>query len=140
MTITAQLEFEFAYFAAAIQHFSHYVTGLYPNYRTPPGTTIRGQSGPGSNDNKEILHIPQGYRTEASASYAVDCHTQDTTSIWPIDGTRTGTTTPGHSGPGSNGIESVFHILQSSRTGASLSNGLMSYLGHTHWRGLIALK
>ena len=34
-------------------------------------------------------------------------------------GTLSGTTTPGQSGPGSNGNEGVVHIPQSSRTGAS---------------------
>ena len=42
----------------------------------------------------------------------------------------TDTTTPGQSEPGSNGNESILHIPQNSRTGASLSNGLVSYLGH----------
>ena len=37
-------------------------------------------------------------------------------SSWPIDGTLTSTTTPGHSKPGSNGNEGVLHIPQSSRT------------------------
>ena len=40
-------------------------------------------------------------------------------SIWPIDGSLTGTTTPGQNEPRSNGNEVVFHIPQSSRTGAS---------------------
>ena len=40
-------------------------------------------------------------------------------SIWPIDGTLMSTTTPGYSGPGSNGNGGVFHILQSSGIGAS---------------------
>ena len=48
--------------------------------------------------------------------------------MWPIDETLTSTTTQGQDGPGSNGNEGVFHILQSSRTEASQSNGL--YLGH----------
>ena len=36
-------------------------------------------------------------------------------SIWPIDQTLTGTTTPGQSGRGGNGKESVLHIPQNSR-------------------------
>ena len=40
-------------------------------------------------------------------------------SIWPIDRTLSSATTPGQSGLGSNGKERVFHISQSSRTGAS---------------------
>ena len=37
-----------------------------------------GQSGPGSNGNEGVLHIPQISRTESSPSVAVYCHTQDT--------------------------------------------------------------
>ena len=51
-------------------------------------------------------------------------------SIWLIDGTQKGTNTLGQSGPGSNGNEEVFHIHQRSRTGASLSDDLVSQLGH----------
>ena len=40
-------------------------------------------------------------------------------SICLIGGTLTSTTTLGQSEPGSNSNEGVFHILQSSRTGAS---------------------
>ena len=46
-------------------------------------------------------------------------------------GTRTGTTNPLQSGPGSNGDEGVLHIHQAFRTGASPSGGLVSYLGHS---------
>ena len=49
--------------------------------------------------------------------------------IWLIDGTRTDTTPLGQSGPGSNGNEGVFHIPQSIRTAASLSDCLVSYAG-----------
>ena len=46
--------------------------------------------------------------------------------------TQSCATTPGQNGPGSDGIEGVLHIPQSSNiTGASPSNGLISYLGHT---------
>ena len=52
-------------------------------------------------------------------------------SIWPIDGTLSGATTLGQSGPGSNGNEGVLHIPQSSSvTGASSSDCLMSYPGN----------
>ena len=51
--------------------------------------------------------------------------------IWPIDRTLSGATTPGQSGPRSNGNEEVVHIPQSSSiTGASPSDCLVSYLGH----------
>ena len=43
--------------------------------------------------------------------------------------TTKGTTTLDQSGPGSNGDERVFHILQSSKTGTLLSNSLVSYPG-----------
>ena len=47
-------------------------------------------------------------------------------SIWLIDGTLTGATTPGQSGPASNDNEGVLHILQSSRTGAPSEFSIMS--------------
>ena len=50
-------------------------------------------------------------------------------SIWPIDGSLTGTTTPDRSGLGSNGNKGVLYISQSSRTEASFSDGLVSYPG-----------
>ena len=43
--------------------------------------------------------------------------------------TLTGATTRGQSGPGSNGNEGVLLIPQSSKAGASPSDGLVSYLG-----------
>ena len=49
-------------------------------------------------------------------------------SIWPIDGTLTGTTTPGQSGTGSNGNKRVLHSPQSSRTETRYS--LVSYSGY----------
>ena len=57
-------------------------------------------------------------------------------SIWPIDGT--GITTSDQSGPGSNGNEEVTQSPQSSRTGASPSDYLVSYPGHLlpSWLGL----
>ena len=45
----------------------------------------------------------------------------------------TDTSTSGQSGPGSNGNEEVLHFLQSSITGASPSNDLVSYSGHSLW-------
>ena len=50
-------------------------------------------------------------------------------SIWPIDRNQSGATTPGQSGPGSNGNKSVLYISQiSSITGTLLSESLISYL------------
>ena len=53
-------------------------------------------------------------------------------SIWPIDRTISGTIIPGQSGPGSDSIEVVLCIPQSSNiTGASPSDCLVFYLGHS---------
>ena len=53
------------------------------------------------------------------------------TSIWPIDGTLSGATTPVQSKPGSNGNEGVLCIPQSSSiTGTSPSDCLVSYPEH----------
>ena len=43
-------------------------------------------------------------------------------SIWPIDSTLSGATTPRQSGPGNNSYEGVRHIFQSSRAGCSPSD------------------
>ena len=52
-------------------------------------------------------------------------------SIWPIDRTLSGATTPGQSEPGSNGNERVLHIPQSSSIiGTSPSYYLEIYTGH----------
>ena len=52
-------------------------------------------------------------------------------SIWSIDRTLLGATTPGQSVPGNDGNEGVLSIPQSSSiTGASLSESLASYPGH----------
>ena len=48
-----------------------------------------------------------------------------------IDWTLSGTSTLGQSGPGSNDDEGVLHITQSFRIGASTSDGLLSYPGHS---------
>ena len=52
-------------------------------------------------------------------------------SIRPIDRPISDATTPGQNGSGSNGNKGVLHISQSSRTGASSSDCLMSYPGHS---------
>ena len=53
-------------------------------------------------------------------------------SIWPIHRALSGATTPGQSGSGNSGNEGILSILQSSSiTGASPSNCLMSYPGHS---------
>ena len=51
-------------------------------------------------------------------------------SIWTIDRTLSGTTTPGQSGPGIDGNEGVLHIPQnSSIAGTSSSDCLVTYPG-----------
>ena len=53
-------------------------------------------------------------------------------SVWPINRTVSGATTSGQSGPGSDGNEGALFFSQSSNiTGASPSDCLMSYLGHS---------
>ena len=53
-------------------------------------------------------------------------------SIWLIDRTLSGATTPGQSGPGSDGNEGAIHIPQSSSiTGSSPSDCLVSYSRHS---------
>ena len=61
-------------------------------------------------------------------------------SIWPVDGTVSGTTTAGLCGPRNISNERVFHISQSSKTGGSPSESLVSYPGHPlvqRWSRLI---
>ena len=64
-------------------------------------------------------------------------------SIRPIDRTPSGTTTPGQSGPGSDGYEGLLHIPpNSSFAGVTSSDCLVSYPGHkmggglTRWEGV----
>ena len=53
-------------------------------------------------------------------------------SIWSIDSALSGATSPGQSGPGSDGNEGVLCIPKnSSITGASPSNCLVSYPGYS---------
>ena len=55
-------------------------------------------------------------------------------SIWPMDRILSGDTTPGQSGPGSNGKEEVLYMLQSlCITRLSPSGCLVSYAGHSLW-------
>ena len=62
-------------------------------------------------------------------------------SIWLIDRTQSGATTPGQSGAGSNGNERVLCIFQSSSiTVTSQSDCLVSYPGHSLGTGLTALQ
>ena len=62
-------------------------------------------------------------------------------SIWPVDRTISGATTPGQSGPGNNSIEGVICILQSSSSSKFTQlDCLLSYPGHLLGGGLISSK
>ena len=62
-------------------------------------------------------------------------------SFWHINRTLSGATTPGQSGPWSDGNEEVLHIPQSSCIpGTSPSNCFVSYPGHTFGGGLTPLQ
>ena len=62
-------------------------------------------------------------------------------SIWPIDKTPSGATTPAQRGPGSNGNEGVLCIPQSSSiTGTSSSDCLVSYPGHLWVEGYLSAE
>ena len=50
-------------------------------------------------------------------------------SIWPINGTLSGATTPGQNGLGRNGNKVEVNICQISKAGASPSDCLVSYPG-----------
>ena len=61
-------------------------------------------------------------------------------SINPYIGPLSGATTPGYSGPGSDGNEGVLRIPQSSSiAGTSPSDCLMSYPGHSLGVGVLPL-
>ena len=60
--------------------------------------------------------------------------------IWHIDKAQSGATTPDDSGPGSNGNKGVLHIFQISKGGASPSDELTSYLGHSFGEVLLFCK
>ena len=62
------------------------------------------------NGNKRVPHNPQNSWTEASPSNAHYCHTGNTISIWLIDASLIGKTTPVQSGSGSNDNERFLHI------------------------------
>ena len=78
------------------------------------------------------------YFKQFSVAYVICLHTvkMSNSSIWPIDRTLSGATIPGLGGSGSYCNEVVLHIPQtSSFTGASLSDSLELYLGHSLGRG-----
>ena len=62
------------------------------------------------------------------------CSRQSSRSIWSIDRTISGATSPGQSGPGTNGnvcVGGVLCTLQSSKTGISPFYFFLLYLGHS---------
>ena len=86
------------------------------------GTTCLNQSVSGSNGNEGVIYITQSCRTTASPSDVALCHTQDTCSILPIDGTGTSITNSGQNVPGINGKKEQYHNSQSGRNGTSILN------------------
>ena len=71
------------------------------------------------------------YQNSYISSYSVEISKQFS-SIWPIDRTQAGATTPGQCGPGSDGNEGVLRISQSSIiTGTLPSDCLVSYPEHS---------
>ena len=87
-------------------------------------TTIPGKGGPESNGNESVIYIPQSTRTLVSPSDAILCHMHDMSSIWPTNGTSTGTNILEQVWPESNGNGGVLYIPQSTRTGASPSDSI----------------
>ena len=62
-------------------------------------------------------------------------------SIWPVDRTLSGATTPGHSRPGSEGNDGILRIPQrSSITGARSSDCLVLNPGHSLARCLLLCR
>ena len=126
-------QFSLAYKNSSISNqlsISTQFSSIYPIDRTLSGTTILGESGPASDGNEEVLRIPQSSSiigtspSDSLVSYTGrslwGCLTpQQRSSRWVLqphptgplfEGTETGTTTSGHSGPDSNGDEGVLHI------------------------------
>ena len=79
---------------------------------------------------KRVLFLAVQFRTSSQFS-----------SIWPIERTLSGATTPGKSGPWSDGNERILRIPKSSNiTEASPSDCLVSYPGHLLGRSLTPLQ
>ena len=53
-------------------------SSILPIYKTQPVSTTQGQSGPGSDGNEGILHIPQSPALLEPHHQIVLCHIQDT--------------------------------------------------------------
>ena len=76
IALTIQIIYNYMANQAILSNAKNLQTSTWPINRTLTGTTIPGQSEPGSNDNEELIHTPQSSRTRASPPDAVLCHTQ----------------------------------------------------------------
>ena len=83
-------------------------SSIWPIDGTLIGTKTLSKSEPGSNGKEEVLHSQKAPELELHHQVVL-CHTPDSSSIWPIDGTLIGTKTLSKSEPGSNGKEEVLH-------------------------------
>ena len=77
-----------------------------------------------------FVHIPVVHSYSGMDTLVICLHTVKSLNS-SVDGILTDTNTPSQSRPGSNSNEAVLYILQCSKTGASTSDGLVSYPGHT---------
>ena len=131
----------------------HHPQKFYLTHRTLSGATTLGLSGPGSNGNEGVLHIPQS--SHITGTSPSDClmsypghffcggggsypsaemqlvYSTATADWTTINKTLKGTPNPGQSGPESNGNEEVLHIPQSSKTEPSPLGCFVSYPGHS---------
>ena len=90
-------------------------------------------------DDSQFLTNFYDFRFKSTTTAAIGIHPTKAwlnSSIWPIDGILKGSTTLSQSRPGSNGNEGILHIPQSSKTRASPSDSLVSYLDHS-WNGRV---
>ena len=84
------------------------------------------------NGSKYWNHLNDQTTLFQTIQYSIIIQFKCETSIWPIDRTLSGATTLGQNEPGSDGNKGVLRISQSSSiTGASPSDCLVSYPGHS---------
>ena len=100
---------------------------IWTTERSVSGTATPGQRWHESNVNERLLHIPPIFQTENSPLDVVYCYSPDTSHIWFVDRTLTGTTSSSQNASGSNGNEGIVHIPQISRTADSLSGEVYNY-------------
>ena len=105
------MEYELTYYDSAVHRFNHNTTRTLPLYKY-----------------SFSLHT---IKCQNSSTLSSSVYHKYTVSIWTIDRTLFGATTPGQSAPGSDGNGVVVRFPQtSSITRTSLSDCLVSYLGH----------